>query len=156
MRLVLDTDVLVAGLRSRTGAARLLLNGIEEGAIQPLITVAILLEYEAVLTRPEQLVAMAATYHDVQDVLDKYLVRSEEVWPYYDYAGMIRDPNDDKFVTAAINGMADAIVTFNTRDYVPRDTSAIGLGVEVCRPGDILWRLSWRPSATSRSGFLPH
>jgi putative PIN family toxin of toxin-antitoxin system len=156
MRLVLDTDVLVAGLRSRTGAARLLLNGIEEGAIQPLITVAILLEYEAVLTRPEQLVAMAATYRDVQDVLDKYLVRSEEVWPYYDYAGTIRDPNDDKFVTAAINGMADAIVTFNTRDYVPRDTSAIGLGVEVCRPGDILWRLSWRPSATSRSGFLPH
>jgi putative PIN family toxin of toxin-antitoxin system len=155
MRLVLDTDVLVAGIRSRTGAARLLLNGIDEGALQPLTSVATLFEYEAVLTRPEQLAATGSTYREMQGFLDEFLARSEKISAYYHYAGMIRDPNDDKFVTVAVNGMADAIVTFNTRDYVPRDTSAIGLGVEVCRPGEILWRLAWRPSAISRSGFLP-
>jgi predicted nucleic acid-binding protein len=69
---------------------------------------------------------------------------------------MIHDPNDDKFVTAAINGNAEAIVTFNIRDYVPRDGRVTGLGIEVCRPGTILRRLSWRPSATLPFGYLRH
>jgi hypothetical protein len=58
--------------------------------------------------------------------------------------------------TAAINGNAEAIVTFNIRDYVPRDGRVTGLGINVCRPGDILWRLSWRPSATLPFGYLRH
>jgi hypothetical protein len=74
----------------------------------------------------------------------------------YNHGGLIRDPNDDKFVTAAINGSADAITTFNIRDYVPRDGRVTGLGILVCRPGDILRRLSWRPSATSPSASLLH
>jgi hypothetical protein len=75
---------------------------------------------------------------------------------YYNHGGLIRDPNDDKFVTAAINGSAEAIITFNIKDYVPRDSRVTGLGIQVCRPGDILRRLSWRPSATSPSGSLLH
>ena len=59
-------------------------------------------------------------------------------------------------MTAAINGMADALVTFNIRDYIPRDHRITGFGINVCRPGDILRRLSWRPSVTSRFGSLPH
>jgi hypothetical protein len=82
--------------------------------------------------------------------------RAEEVSPYYNHGGMVRDPDDDKFVTAAINGRAEAIATFNIRDYVPRDGRVTGLGMIVCRPGDILRRLSWRPSATSRFVSLLH
>ena len=82
--------------------------------------------------------------------------RSDEVSPYYNHGGMVRDPDDDKFVTAPINGNAEAIVTFNIRDCVPRDGRVTGLGILVGRPGDILRRLSWRPLATSHFGFLPH
>jgi hypothetical protein len=72
------------------------------------------------------------------------------------HGGIVCDPDDDKFVTAAINDNAEAITTFNIRDYVPRDGRVTGLGILVCRPGDILRSLSWRPSATSPFGFLPH
>jgi len=156
MRLVLDTDVLVAGLRSRTGASRILLLAIDAGVIQALISPAVALEYEAVLTRSEQLMAMRLTPAAIDAYLGEFVARAEWVLPYYDYGGRIIDPNDDKFVTTAMNGNADGIVTFNVRDYVPRDHRATGLGITVSRPGDILRRLSWRPSATSPSGSLLH
>lgn len=156
MRLVMDTDVLVAGLRSRTGASRILLQAVDAGVIQPLISVATVLEYEAVLTRTEHLWAMRLTHADVDVFLDGFVAKAEEVSPYYNHGGLIRDPDDDKFVTAAINGNAEAIVTFNIRDYVPRDSRVTGLGILVCRPGDILRRVSWRPSVTSPFASLLH
>jgi predicted nucleic acid-binding protein len=152
----MDTDVLVAGLRSRTGASRILLLAVEAGVIQPLISVATVLEYEDVLMRPEHLDATGLTGGDVDAFLDGFIAWSEEVSPFYNHGGLILDPNDDKFVTAAINGMADAIVTFNIKDYVPRDGRITGLGITVCRPGDIVRRLSWRPSAISLFASLPH
>ena len=156
MRLVMDTDVLVAGLRSRTGASRILLQAIEAGIILPLISVATVLEYEEVLMRPQQLNAMDLTPADIDAFLDALIARSEEVSPYYNHGGEIRDPNDEKFVTAALNGQAEAIVTFNVKDYVPRDSRVTGLGITVCRPGELLRRLSWRPSATSPFASLLH
>ncbi len=156
MRLVLDTDVLVAGLRSATGASRILLRAVYAGAIQPLVSVATMFEYEAVLTRTDQLMAMGLSHVEVIAWLDIFVTLAEEVSPYYDHGGIVRDPNDDKFVTVALNGNAEAIVTFNIRDYVPRDGRVIGLGINVCRPGDILRRLSWRPPATSRFGSRLH
>ena len=60
------------------------------------------------------------------------------------------------FVAVAINGHADAIVTFNVGDYASNDPRAIGFGIAVCRPGEVLRRLAWHPSAISRFGFLRH
>ena len=128
----------------------------DAGVIQPLISVATILEYEAVLTREDQLFAMHAAREYAEDFLDWFVAVAIEVSPYYNHGGLIRDPNEDKFVTAAINGNAGAIATFNIRDYVPRDGRVTGLGILVCRPGDILRRLSWRPSATSHSASLLH
>ena len=56
MRLVLDTDVLLSGLRSTVGASRVLLLAVNAGAMMPLVSVATVIEYEAVLTRAENLV----------------------------------------------------------------------------------------------------
>ncbi len=156
MRVVLDTDVLVAGLRSRTGASRILLLAVEAEVIIPLISVATVLEYEEVLTRDEHVLASGLSYDEVDRFLDGFIARSEEVSPYYNHGGLVRDPEDDKFATAALNGNADAIVTFNVRDFVPRDSRLGGFGIEVIGPGDFLRRVSWRPSATSRFASLPH
>ena len=156
MRLVLDTDVLVAGSRSRTGASRILPQAVETGIVQALISAPIALEYEAVVTRAEQLVAMSLTRTAIAVYLDDFVARAEWISPFYNHGGLILDPDDDKFVTTAINANAEAIVTFNIRDYVPRDGRVTGLGILVCRPGDILRRLSWRPSATSPFGSLFH
>ena len=156
MKIVMDTDILVAGLRSRTGASRILLQAVGAGVLRPLVSVAVFLEYEDVLTRPGQMNAMGLNEDEIHAFLDAFLAMSEEVSPFYNHGGIVRDPNDDKFVTAALNGMAKAIVTFNVRDYVPRDSRVTGLGIEVCPPGEILRRMSWRPSVTSPFASLLH
>lgn len=60
MRLVLDTDVIVAGLRSRTGALRQLLILLGQRRHQAVASVAMMLEHEAVLSRTDNLAAFNA------------------------------------------------------------------------------------------------
>jgi predicted nucleic acid-binding protein len=55
MILVMDTDVVVAGFRSPTGASAALLQLARQGAFRIAVSNALLVEYEAVLTRPEHL-----------------------------------------------------------------------------------------------------
>jgi predicted nucleic acid-binding protein len=57
MRIVMDTDVLVAALRSSTGASRAVYQLLREGAIEGAVSVALFLEYETVLLREEHLEA---------------------------------------------------------------------------------------------------
>ncbi|MES1158333.1 MAG: PIN domain-containing protein [Terricaulis silvestris] len=45
------------------------------------------------------------------------------------------DPGDDHVLETALNGGAEAIVTFNLRDFV---VPAQRFGLPVLRPGDIL------------------
>jgi len=81
---------------------------------------------------------------------------AEHVTPWFSHRGSVRDPDDDMIVAAAVNGQADAIVTFNLGDYAPMNRLDTGLGILVCRPGEMVRRLAWRPSATSHFGFLRH
>jgi predicted nucleic acid-binding protein len=152
-RLVLDTDVVLSGLRSTSGASRVLLHGIEAGIITPLVSVAMVIEYEAVLKRTENLEAARVDAAEIDLFLDALIGFADHVVPYFAYRPSIRDPNDEIFVAAAKNGGADALVSFNVTDYLPADNLASSLGLRVCRPADILRRLNWRPSATLPFAF---
>ena len=70
MRLVLDTDVLPSGLRSTIGASRILLLAVEAGVVTPLVSVATVIEYEAVLKRLEHLQAALLDAEEVDRFLD--------------------------------------------------------------------------------------
>ena len=67
---VLDTDVLVAAFRSDSGASRRLLEMALAREFEVLLSVPLMFEYEAVLTRPEHLLASRASVEDVGDVLN--------------------------------------------------------------------------------------
>ncbi|MHB8478284.1 MAG: PIN domain-containing protein [Steroidobacteraceae bacterium] len=69
MRLVLDTDVLVAAFRSERGASRELLIAALDERYVLLASTALWLEYEAVLVRPSHLKAMRLNAAEVGDVL---------------------------------------------------------------------------------------
>ena len=56
-RVVVDTSVIVAGLRSQLGASNRILRLVAEQQFVPLVTTALFLEYEDVLNRPEQRLA---------------------------------------------------------------------------------------------------
>ncbi len=65
MRLVLDTDVVVAGFRSPTGASAALIELALDGRVTLLVTVSLALEYEAVLKREDHLFEAGVTIDDM-------------------------------------------------------------------------------------------
>lgn len=138
MRLVLDTATMVAAIRSNAGASnRLLVAGLER-RFALLVSTPLLIEYEAVMTRPEHLQASGLTDGEVAMVLDALAATAEPVRLAFLWRPAVRDPDDDMVLEVAANGQADAIVTFNLRDF-----SAVAgrFGVEVLSPGAVLRRL---------------
>ena len=119
MRFLLDTNVLVAGLRSPEGASAALLKLVLAGKIQPLASVPLFLEYEAVLLRPKHLLAAQLTEADVINILDVFagFVAPTEI--FYLWRPQLKDAHDDMVLEAAVNGQADVIITFNTADFLP-------------------------------------
>ena len=71
MRIVLDTSVLVAGLRSQLGASNRVLIGVAGRRCTPLVTTAIFLEYESILLRPEHRLATGMNPEDVEGFLQR-------------------------------------------------------------------------------------
>jgi putative PIN family toxin of toxin-antitoxin system len=140
MRAVLDTATMVAAIRSDAGASRLLLRAALERrrGFTPLVSVPLLIEYEAVLTRTEHLKAAGLSVADVGVLLDAIAAVSEPVHLAYLWRPTLRDANDDMVLETAINGAADAIVTFDQRDFI---AAAKQFGLSILSPGEALTRL---------------
>ena len=114
---VLDTDVLVAALRSDQGASRQLLLAALAGRFDLVLSVPLVLEYEAVLTRPEHLAACGLTSGEVERVLDDLVSIARPVHLDFLWRPMLPDADDDMVLETAANGNVTAIVTFNQRDF---------------------------------------
>jgi putative PIN family toxin of toxin-antitoxin system len=117
VRVVLDTDVIVAAIRSSQGASRWLLRTALEREIALIISVPLFLEYEAVLTRPEHLQAMGATEETLCEILDAIAAVSVHTRLSFRWRPLLSDANDDMVLETAINGRAELLVTFNIRDF---------------------------------------
>jgi putative PIN family toxin of toxin-antitoxin system len=117
MRVVLDTSVLVAGLRSQLGASSRVLYAVAEKRCIPLITTAVFLEYESVLLRSEQRLATGMSPEDVEGFLAAFASAAEPVELNFLWRPQLRDPADELMLEAAVNGRAEALVTHNVRDF---------------------------------------
>jgi putative PIN family toxin of toxin-antitoxin system len=116
---VLDTDVMVAALRSDRGASRQLLLAALNQRFELLLSVPLILEYEAVLTRPQHLAACGLSSAEVGRVLDDLAAVARPVRLAFRWRPRLSDPDDDMVLETAVNGSANAIVTFNQRDFAP-------------------------------------
>lgn len=130
---VFDTNIVVAAFRSRAGASFRIIQGIVEGQIPGLVSVALMLEYEDVLSRDEQLQYFWRTQADVEQVLNVLALRLEPVATYYSWRPILKDPKDEHVLECALNGRAKAIVTFNTRDFEEGKTQ---FGIEILTPDE--------------------
>jgi putative PIN family toxin of toxin-antitoxin system len=128
MRLVLDTDVIVAALRSPHGASAALLRTIRLGRATMLVSATLLLEYEAVCQREEHRIAAGLTTADVGQFLDGLVVLAEPVVVHFLWRPQLRDAGDEMVLEAAVNGQAQAIVGFNHRDFSNAPTR-FGIGL---------------------------
>jgi putative PIN family toxin of toxin-antitoxin system len=139
---VLDTSVLVAAVRSDRGASRALLVDALERRYAVLASVPLMIEYEAVLTRPEHLDASGLSADDIEAILDGLAVVVERVRLAYLWRPALRDVKDDMVLETAVNGRADLLVTSNRRDFL---SVAATFGVEVLGPSEALERLRRQP-----------
>jgi putative PIN family toxin of toxin-antitoxin system len=135
---VIDTNVLVAALRSRLGASRELLLAILDRRFEMLVSVPLLLEYESVLKRPEQLEVMRLSRRDIDTVLSDLFAVAREVRLAYRWRPKVKDPKDDMVFETAINGGAKSIITFNTQDFAAAGKQ---FGIRVMLPIDMLREL---------------
>lgn len=130
-RAVLDTSVLVAGFRSRQGASNRLMRAVARGALRPLATTALFLEYEDVLLRPEHRLVTGLGPVEIDRILASLASAAEPVEVHFRWRPQLRDPADELVLEAAVNGRADALVTHNTRDFV---SAARKFGIAVLTP----------------------
>lgn len=135
---MLDTSVMVAAIRSDTGASRHLLVAALEGQLTMVVSVPLLVEYEAVMTRAEHLTASRLSVADVNALLDAVAALAEPVQLAFLWRPRLSDADDDMVLETAANGQADGIVTFNLRDFAAASAS---FGLEVMTPGEAAMRL---------------
>ena len=138
LRVVLDTDVLFAAFVSAAGASRQLLLAALDGEAELLLSTALILEYEAVLTRPGTLKRAGIGAAEVLTVLDALAGCCIPVAFDFRWRPGAGDPDDDLVLETAVNGGANAIASFNLADL---RHGAARFGIPVARPGAVLRRI---------------
>ena len=134
----MDTDVVVAAMRSPSGASAAILRAVREGKATLLLTVPLALEYEAVCRKAEHRLAAALSQRQVEIFVDAVIAMAQPVVTHFLWRPQLRDPNDEMVLEAAVNGRADVLVTFNLRHFgrVPAQ-----FGVETLPPREAIRRI---------------
>lgn len=133
MRLVLDTNVVVAGMRSPRGASAALLQAARRGTITLVANVALALEYEATCLLAEHRLTAELSLGDATIFVDAVIAMCEPVETAFMWRPQLRDPADELVLEAAVNGQANAIVTFNRRDF---GNAPMTFGIDVWLPSE--------------------
>lgn len=116
-RLVLDTNVLVTAFCNRDGASHLLIRWALADKITLLASPPLWLEYEAVLKRPAMRLRHGISPENIDVVLDTLAAHVEPVHLSYLWRPQLRDPDDEMVLETALNATADALITFNLKDF---------------------------------------
>ena len=134
-RIVLDTNVLYAGLYSSKGASFKVLRAIEEGKLQIVISTTLLFEYEDILRRNQAILGLSN--QEIEKILDYLCLRSEHQKIYFLWRPYLSDPKDDHLLELAIASETKLIVTHNTKDF----KGVEGFGIRSITPKKLMEEL---------------
>jgi len=139
VRIVLDTDAIVAAMRSPTGASAAIIRKARQGKVALLLSVPLAMEYEAVCVRPEHQLAAGLSEQEVRIFVDVVIAIAEPIKIHYLWRPQLRDPSDEMVLETAVNGRANLLITFNLRDY---GTVPARFGIAVMTPREAVERIS--------------
>lgn len=132
MTIVLDTNVLVSAVRFRRGASFRLLSLLGTGAFEVVISVPLVVEYEYALLKTAHILGIA--HEAISDTLDYVCRVAHHQEIFFLWRPVLRDPSDDMVLEVAVASEAQAIITYNRRDF--RGTERFG--VEILTPKEFL------------------
>ena len=115
LEIIIDTNVLFAGLRSRRGASFMLLSLVGSGRFGINLSVPLVFEYEEVLLRSESSIAL--TRSAIEDVLDYHCSAARRHQIFFLWRPYLKDPRDDMVLEFAVKAGCQFIVTYNLRDF---------------------------------------
>ena len=131
---VLDTNVVVAAMKSSSGASHEILRLVDTGEIDIGITVPLVAEYEDVTSRSD--LGIPISQKQIDAILDRLCAVGHESKVYFLWRPILPDPKDDLVLEAALASQAATIITFNVRDFRP----TVELGIEAVTPAEYLTR----------------
>jgi len=108
---------------------------VAERRVRLLATPPLFLEYEDVLKRPEHRLAHGLTPLEIDEFLAELAALIEPVEVHFQWRPQTRDPNDEMVLEAAINGEANAIVTYNVADFAEAGER---FAISIMRPAELL------------------
>jgi len=138
-QIVLDTNVLVAALRSHRGASRRLFDRIDAGIFELNISVPLVLEYEEVCKRSLREISLTAK--DVDDLLDFLCRVAHHRTVSFLWRPLLSDPDDELVLELAVAASCSHIVTFNKADF----REAKLFGIQVATPREFLQEIGDLP-----------
>lgn len=131
-RAVMDTNVLVAAFRSRTGASFQIFERLRRGEWKAVLSNHLVFEHEEVLKRGAA--DLGLTLDDVDQLLNALCARGEEWILTHNWEPVLPDPDDEPLVQLAQESGAQIIVTHNTAHLRP----AFALGIQILKPREFL------------------
>ncbi|GAA6617435.1 putative toxin-antitoxin system toxin component, PIN family [Scytonema sp. NUACC26] len=131
-QIVLDTNVLLAGLRSNRGASYKLLTLLNDTRWQLNISIALIFEYEEILKREKDLLTL--TSKEIDNVIEAICAIANQCSIFYLWRPLARDPDDDFLIDLAVEAKADFIITYNQKDL----QSVEKFGIRVVSPKEFL------------------
>ncbi|MFM9903427.1 MAG: putative toxin-antitoxin system toxin component, PIN family [Pyrinomonadaceae bacterium] len=133
MRVVIDTNVLVAATRSQLGASHKLVRMLPDRRFQPAVSVTLYLEYLDVLLRPQNILP-GKTAQNALSFIRRFLAFSHRQDIHFTWRPTLKDPNDDFVLELAIASQSLYIVTFNKKDFGNIEL----FGIEAVTPDEFL------------------
>lgn len=129
-KIVIDTNVMIAALKSKRGASNKLLQLFGSKKFIHSVSVPLVLEYEAVIKR----LFPAFSEEMINDFLDFICAASQHTKIYYLWRPHLKAPKDDMVLELAVASESDFIITYNERDF----KAAKDFGVKIITPKELL------------------
>ena len=129
---MIDTNVLIAALRSSSGASYQILMAADRGDFQIALSVPLLAEYDDVSSRPDMGINIPASAVDAIIRRIAQVAHKQEI--YYLWRPLLPDPKDDMVLEVAVASGATHLVTFNRKDF----RLAARFGITVLLPSDFI------------------
>jgi len=138
-RIVIDTSVLIAALKSRRGASFRLLEMAGDPRWQLNMSVALALEYESIGKR--EAAELGIPDSAIDDIVDMLCKTSRHHAIHFRLRPELPDPDDEFVLELAFAARCEFIVTHNVRDL----KAAERFGIGVVTPGEFLGTIGIKP-----------